>query len=132
MSALIALIASEGLPDCVSDGVRHQASAMVTEVSAQKLAHERLAARLELAERRGWSARQQLCALRETLRAAEREVLQRRAAAAAGSTAEAAGTEAEETLRAELDAARAAAHEARRKQHEAEAIAAQARATECH
>jgi chromosome segregation ATPase len=80
------LIASEGLPDCVSDGVRHQVSAMVTEVSAQKLAHERLAARLELAERRGSSARQQLCALRETLRAAEREVLQRRAAAAAGST----------------------------------------------
>ena len=128
---MIALIASGGLPHCVSDGVRRQVSAMVTEVAAQKLAHERLAARLELAERRGSSARQQLCALRETLRAAEREVLQRRAAAAAGSTAEAAGTEAEETLRAELDAARAAAHEARRKQHEAEAIAAQARATEC-
>jgi hypothetical protein len=48
---MMTLIASEGLPDCVSDGVRHQVSAMVTEVSAQKLAHERLAARLELAER---------------------------------------------------------------------------------
>ena len=60
---MMTLIASEGLPDCVSDGVRHQVSAMVIEVSAQKLAHERLASRLELAERRGSSARQQLCAL---------------------------------------------------------------------
>ena len=103
---MMTLIASEGLPDCVSDGVRHQVSAMVIEVSAQKLAHERLASRLELAERRGSSARQQLCALRETLRAAEREVLQRRAAAAAGSTAEAAGSEAEvrEALHARLGA----------------------------
>ena len=107
-----------------ADSLPSQVTTMLHELTAQKLAQERLAEKLMTSERRSASSRTQLAALRETLRAAEREILSLRAAAAAAATVAAVG-EGSAALE-EGQSAAAAVHAAAAAKQRIEALEAEA------